>query len=123
VFQIKRVYAAPATEDGFRILVDRLWPRGLTKATAGVGLWLPEVAPSTRLRAWFDHDPDRWSAFVDRYREELLTPERLSSLARLRHEEQARGNVTLLFAARDDVYNHAVILLNVLAEPVDPAPL
>ena len=114
MFAIKRAYAAPAAEDGLRILVDRLWPRGLSKEAAAVDLWLKEIAPSTELRTWFGHDPARWPAFQERYRVELRDPERAAALDRLRAAGRESGRVTLLFAAREERYNHAVMLCDAL---------
>jgi uncharacterized protein YeaO (DUF488 family) len=109
--QIKRAYAAPEKSDGFRILVDRLWPRGLTKEKAKVDLWLKDVAPSTELRKWFAHDPERWSEFQSRYLDELKSNS--EPLAQLK-EKSAHGPVTLLYAARDEEHNEAVVLKNLL---------
>lgn len=109
--QIKRVYAEPSEEDGKRILVDRLWPRGLTKEKAKVDLWLKDVAPSNDLRKWFGHEPEKWSEFQSRYKRELKThPE---ALAVLRHEV-AQGHVTLLYGARDREHNEAAVLQRLL---------
>jgi len=108
---IKRVYEEPSRADGLRILVDRLWPRGLAKERARVDLWLKEVAPSTELRKWFGHDPKRWKEFEGRYLDELKT--RGEPMAILR-QEAAKGPVTLLFAARDVEHNEAVILQKML---------
>lgn len=111
--RLRRVYEAPQSDDGLRILVDRLWPRGLRKADAGVDLWAREVAPSTELRRWFAHDPARWAEFRRRYRDELgRQPEALAAL--LAHCR--KGEVTLLFAARDTEHNQAVVLREVLME-------
>jgi uncharacterized protein YeaO (DUF488 family) len=109
--EIKRVYEEPGEADGTRILVDRLWPRGLTKEKAKVDLWLKEIAPTTELRKWFGHDPERWAEFQRRYLDELKT--RGEPLAMLR-QEAAQGRVTLLFGARDVEHNEAVILQKVL---------
>jgi uncharacterized protein YeaO (DUF488 family) len=109
--QLKRVYDPPAATDGFRILVDRLWPRGLSKAAAGIDLWAKDVAPSTELRKWFDHDPDRWPAFQSRYKAELR--QRKDELAALR-DRCAEGRVTLLFGAKDLEHNQAIVLKAVL---------
>jgi uncharacterized protein YeaO (DUF488 family) len=109
--KIKRVYAEPSEEDGKRILVDRLWPRGLTKEKARVDLWLKEVAPSTELRKWFGHDPERRPEFQSRYRNELKT--HTEAVALLRHEAK-QGPITLLYGARDEKHNEAVVLLHVL---------
>ena len=108
---IKRVYDEPSEADGSRILVDRLWPRGLTKAKAKVDVWLKEIAPSSELRKWFGHDVARWAEFQRLYLEELKT--RGEPLAQLK-QEAARGPVTLLFGARDVDHNEAVILQKVL---------
>jgi uncharacterized protein YeaO (DUF488 family) len=109
--QIKRVYAYPGADDGRRILVDRLWPRGLTKARAKVDLWLKDVAPSQELRKWFDHDPQKWTQFGIRFREELARrPDALMAL----QKEAKQGRVTLLYGTRDEEHNEAVILLALL---------
>ena len=109
--RIKRVYEEPNREDGERILVDRLWPRGLTKEKAKVDLWLKDVAPSTELRKWFAHDPAKWAGFRSRYEEELKGKE--EELSILRHEA-AKGAVTLVYGANDQEHNEAVILLKLL---------
>ena len=109
--QIKRVYAEPSQEDGKRILVDRLWPRGLTKEKAKVDLWLKGVAPSTELRKWFAHDPGKWAEFQSRYREELKRNEEQVSFLR---REAAKGTVTLVYGAKDRQHNEAVILQRLL---------
>ncbi len=111
MFRMKRVYAMPASEDGFRVLTDRLWPRGLKKEAAAVDLWLKEVAPSTELRNWFKHEAPRWPEFQIRYRQELAMPERQSALQRLRELEREHGTVTLLFAVREEVQNHTQVLM------------
>ncbi len=107
---LKRAYETPSAADGTRVLVDRLWPRGLTKARAAVDLWLKEVAPSTELRQWFGHDPEKWTEFKRRYRTELKDNSALSELAALAR----RGRVTLVYAARDELHNAAVVLKQVL---------
>ena len=109
--RLKRVYQPVAPEDGVRILVDRLWPRGLSKADAAIDHWMKEVAPSTELRRWFGHDPGRWSEFRRRYREELR--QSTSRLDRIRGLARDR-TVTLLFGARDEEHNDAVVLREVL---------
>ena len=111
--RIKRVYEQPDKEDGIRILVDRLWPRGLTKEKASVALWLKEIAPSTELRKWFGHEPDKWKAFESRYRAELAKNEQQLSLLR---QEMAKGPVTLLYGAKDQEHNEAVVLQKYLME-------
>ena len=108
--QVKRVYDPPAQDDGVRVLVDRLWPRGLTKAHAAVDLWLKDVGPSLALRKWFNRDPTRWVEFKKRYAEELdvLCGESVAITA-LRGAARS-GRVTLLFGARDTKHNTAVAL-------------
>jgi uncharacterized protein YeaO (DUF488 family) len=109
--RIKRVYDPPDEFDGKRILVDRLWPRGLTKEKAAIHLWLKDVAPSTELRKWFGHDPARWNEFQTRYQRELK--ENAASVSALRREAES-GPVTLLFGAKDKVHNEAVVLRSIL---------
>ncbi len=106
--KLKRVYEQPDTKDGERVLVDRLWPRGLTKEKARVDLWLKEIAPSTELRRWFGHDPAKWTEFKRRYRAELKGNK--EQVARLK-DEMEKGPVTLLYGARDEEHNEAVVLL------------
>jgi len=113
--RMKRVYDKAATSDGRRILVDRLWPRGLRKEEAQVDEWLKDLAPSNELRKWFGHDPARWEEFRERYRKELQAPERQQALQHLR--ELARtSNVTLVYSARDEEHNQARVLLEMLEE-------
>jgi uncharacterized protein YeaO (DUF488 family) len=109
--RIKRAYEEPDREDGERILVDRLWPRGLTKEKARVDLWLKDVAPSTELRKWFAHDPAKWAEFRSRYLEELKGNKEQLSLLR---QEAAKGTVTLIYGAKDQEHNEAVILQKLL---------
>jgi uncharacterized protein YeaO (DUF488 family) len=109
--RLKRAYDEPAAADGTRVLVDRLWPRGVKKDTARIDLWAKELAPSTELRKWFGHDPARWTGFRRRYTAELR--ERESELADLRGLAR-RGPVTLVYAARDQEHNEAVILRDLL---------
>ena len=105
--RLKRVYAPAEAADGVRILVDRLWPRGLRKSNAAIDRWLKDLAPSTELRRWFGHEPQRWDEFRKRYRRELSG--KAGVLAELRALER-QGPVTLLFAARDETHNEAVVL-------------
>jgi uncharacterized protein YeaO (DUF488 family) len=105
--QVKRVYDPPEKDDGARVLVDRLWPRGVSKAHAALTLWLKEIAPGEELREWFGHDPARWEEFVRRYRAELAHNE--TAVARLR-DLVREGPVTLLYAAHDREHNNAVAL-------------
>jgi len=113
VIRLKRVYAPPAPDDGVRVLVDRLWPRGLSKSEAAVDHWLKELAPSAELRRWFGHDPARWDEFRRRYQAELAqATDLLDELRAL-----ARGRrVTLLFSAKDEAHNNAVVLRDVLSQ-------
>jgi uncharacterized protein YeaO (DUF488 family) len=109
--KLKRVYDPPGKTNGTRILVDRLWPRGLTKERAKIDLWLKEIAPSTELRKWFGHDPKKWTEFRRRYRTELKShPEELELIKRKARE----GTVTLLYGARDQEHNEAVVLQEIL---------
>ncbi len=105
--RVKRVYEAPAAEDGMRILVDRLWPRGLTREKARIDLWLKELAPSAELRKWFNHEPDKWDVFKRRYLRELQ--QQPAALAQA-IEAMGTGPVTLLFAAKEVRFNDAVAL-------------
>jgi uncharacterized protein YeaO (DUF488 family) len=109
--RLKRVYESAASEDGMRILVDRLWPRGLRKDAAAVDLWLKEIAPSRELRQWFGHDPVRWPEFRRRYTAELR--QHSTMLDEIRDLAKQR-TVTLVFGARDEQHNDAVVLLKVL---------
>src|ERR1700730_9169924 len=110
--KIKRVYDAPASEDGTRILVDRLWPRGLTKERAHVDLWLKDVAPSTELRKWFAHDPAKWPEFKTRYHAELQHNKEQVELLK---QALAKGPATLLYGAKDEEHNEAVVLQALLS--------
>lgn len=110
----KRVYAERSPDDGVRVLVDRLWPRGLTREDVRAHAWVPEAAPSADLRRWFDHRADRWTAFQERYREELR--ENGDGVARLLVLGAGAPRLTLLFAARDAAHAHAVVLAAVLTE-------
>jgi len=110
--RIKRAYEEPDAEDGTRILVDRLWPRGLTKEKAKIDLWLKDVAPSTELRKWFAHDPAKWAEFRSRYLGELKrNKEPLSLLS----QEAAKGTVTFVYGAKDQEHNEAVVLQELLS--------
>ena len=104
---LKRVYEAPAKNDGKRILVDRLWPRGLTKEKAKIDLWLKNIAPSTELRKWFDHDPDKWKDFKKRYHQELKNNKEQVSIL---YEELKKGAVTLVYGAKDEKHNEALVI-------------
>jgi len=107
-FRIKRVYELPDKHDGRRILVDRLWPRGLTKEKASIDLWLKDIAPSTELRKWFGHNPDRWEEFKERYLAELKGN---SDQIQLLKQELDKGIVTLVYGAKDEDHNQACAIL------------
>jgi uncharacterized protein YeaO (DUF488 family) len=115
--RIKRIYEPPAREDGARILVDRLWPRGVSKKTAALTAWPKEIAPSASLRKWFGHDPERWSEFRRRYRAELKAND--AAVQSLR-ELLARNSMTLLYAAHDPAHNHALVLADYLKRSSSP---
>ncbi|OPZ86694.1 MAG: hypothetical protein BWY76_00829 [bacterium ADurb.Bin429] len=116
MFRVKRIYLPPLPDDGERILVDRLWPRGLSKSRAALDGWMKEIAPSTELRRWFAHDPAKWPAFQVRYRAELAQhPELVHAL----QEKGRHGTVTLLYAARDTEHNEAVVLREYLESSRD----
>ncbi len=110
---IKRAYAPAEPDDGYRVIVDRLWPRGVTKARAAVDRWAKEVAPSPALRKWFAHDPARFREFAGRYRRELRRAGARGTLEELA-ERAAHETVTLVYGARDEVHNGAVVLQGVL---------
>jgi uncharacterized protein YeaO (DUF488 family) len=111
MIQLKRVYEKPSRKDGVRILVDRLWPRGLSKERAAVKLWLKDAAPSTELRKWFGHDPTKWKQFQSRYRKELRAKKEALNLLKQKCEKHT---VTLLYGARDEKHNEALVLKNIL---------
>lgn len=108
MIKIKRAYQPPEEEDGFRILVDRLWPRGVSKDKVKLDLWLKEVAPSNELRKWFGHDPEKWSEFQKRYSAELK--DKKSFLSKIKDLEKEKGTVTLIYSAKDEEHNDAVVL-------------
>lgn len=109
--QIKRVYEPAAKTDGFRVLVDRVWPRGISKSHAAVDLWMKDIAPSTELRKWFNHDPARWKVFREQYRTELR--QRSSELEELK-SHAAKRRLTLVYSARDLEHNQALVLQEML---------
>lgn len=112
--QLKRVYDTGAATDGRRILVDRLWPRGLKKTDAKVDLWLKDIAPTSDLRQWFAHDPERFQAFSAAYQVQLEQHEDQRTAVNQALEEVRLGPVTLVYAAKDPVHNHAIVLHNFL---------
>lgn len=111
MIKLKRAYEQPSREDGLRVLVERLWPRGLTRERAAVDLWLKEIAPSPELRKWFGHDPTRWDEFQKRYRHELRQNPDAVNLLKARVKE---GPVTLIYAAKDEEHNSALVLKSFL---------
>lgn len=112
--KVKRVYEKPARTDGLRVLVDRLWPRGLTKQAAAVDEWLRDLAPSDELRHWFHAYPAAWMTFCKRYMKELAQPEANAALEKLYALARKRGGVTLLFASRNEERNNAIALKELL---------
>ncbi len=112
MYKLKRVYEAAKRSDGYRILVDRLWPRGVSKEKAGVDLWMKEIAPSDALRKWFGHDPERWTEFQKRYRAELRKQAFL--IKELKQLEKKHPTITLVYSARDEEHNQAVALCSYL---------
>ena len=106
--KIKRVYKEPGFDEGYRILVGRLWPRGLSKEKAKVDLWMKEIAPSNDLRKWFSHDPEKWEGFKKKYEKELKDKENL--LNKIREIERENGTITLLYSAKEENDNNAVAL-------------
>jgi len=112
MMQIKRVYENPAKQDGFRVLVDRLWPRGLTKEKAHVDLWMKEIAPSDELRKWFHHGDPNWGEFEKKYKAELAKKKEL--LGELKKLENEHGTVTLVYGSKDEKQNQAVVLAQMI---------
>ncbi len=117
MIQIKRIYEEPEEQDGYRMLVDRLWPRGVSKEKAHLNEWNREVAPSAELRKWFGHKPENFEEFMVRYAAELQ--DKSAELARIRQLGQ-EGNLTLLYAARDPQMNQARVLLSILQKAMNP---
>ena len=108
MLKLKRIYEAPEASDGYRVLVDRIWPRGVSKEKAQIDLWVKEIAPSDALRKWFGHDPERWEEFQRRYRKELQKDIALTN--QLQQLEKQHGTLTLVYSARDEDHNQAVAL-------------
>lgn len=108
MIRIKRIYENPMGTDGFRILIDRLWPRGISKEKAKIDLWLKEIAPSDELRKWFSHDPEKWTDFKKEYKLELANnPESLKIIKEIMKKEKT---ITFLYAAKDEEHNNAIVL-------------
>jgi uncharacterized protein YeaO (DUF488 family) len=114
MIKVKRVYNPPAKEDGIRILVDRLWPRGISKEKAKADLWSKEIAPSNDLREWFSHDPKKWEEFKEKYEAELKN--KVELLRKIKQMEKEKGIVTLLYSAKDEEHNNAVALSAILGK-------
>lgn len=112
MLKLKRIYDPSQVGDGYRVLVDRLWPRGVSKAKAKVDLWMKEIAPSDALRKWFGHDPERWMEFQARYRKELHKKYEL--IKEIRELEKKYGTITLVYSAKDELHNQAVALCTFL---------
>jgi uncharacterized protein YeaO (DUF488 family) len=111
---LKRAYEKPSRSDGARVLVDRLWPRGVSKEEAAVRLWLKDLAPSNELRKWFHESPRRWEAFRERYLQELAVSPAAEALDQLYELTHKRRRITLVFAAKDEEHNNAVVLKQLL---------
>jgi len=107
---LKRAYDAPDSADGFRVLVDRLWPRGKKKVDLRLDTWAKEISPSTELREWFNHDPKHWLEFCKRYKAELKTPETKDAIAQIVHTAQKHSAITLIYGAKDTEHNEALVL-------------
>lgn len=114
-FKTKRIYEDPSDDDGYWVLVDRLWPRGVSKEEAQLDEWLKDIAPSTELRKWFDHDPDKFGEFAKRYKGELTN--RAEAVDHLL-ETAGKQQVTLLYAAKDDIHNHVKVLNDFLDDHI-----
>ena len=110
--KLKRIYEKPKSSDGYRVLVDRLWPRGISKVEAKLDLWLKDIAPSNELRQWFDHDPAKWSEFQKKYKSEIIDNE--SIFRELKSIIQKHEVVTLLYGAKDEKHNQAVVIKSLL---------
>lgn len=112
MIKIKRAYEKSSNDDGFRVLVDQLWPRGLTKERAAIDLWMKEIAPSVALRRWFSHDPAKWNMFRKKYRDELQ--EKKALIEKINELAREKKSLTLVFAAKDVEHNNAVVLEELL---------
>ena len=112
MIKIKRAYEPSSESDGFRILVDKLWPRGVSKEKANLDLWMKDVAPSDDLRKWFSHDPKKWKDFENRYKTELKNKKEL--INKIKEIEKDKGKITLIYSAKDEEHNNAVVLDNML---------
>ncbi len=113
MIKIKRVYDDPSKDDGYRILIDRLWARGLKKEKAKIDLWLKEIAPSNELRKWYSHDPTKWNSFKEKYKAELKGKEKL--LDQIKKLEKEKGTLTLLYSSKEPRLNNAVALAEIIS--------
>ena len=111
MIQLKRIYDKAEASDGFRVLVDRLWPRGVSKVKAKVDLWMRDIAPTDKLRKWFNHDPDRWKEFEKKYRAEL---KKNQALAELKKIIKSKKKITLLYGAKDTERNQAAVIYKIV---------
>ncbi len=118
MIRVKRVYDPPDPADGVRVLVDRVWPRGLKRTELQLDYWFPEVAPSSPLRKWFGHDPTKWEEFRQRYQKELESEEKKGVLTKLLHWAKS-GSLTLLYSARDPKHNQALVLRDFLRQKLE----
>jgi len=109
---IRRIYEPEKSNECYKVFVDRLWPRGISKEKAAWDEWMKDIAPSGQLRKWFNHDPSRWAEFKELYKIELSLKQ--DELRRIKHQERGFGQVTLIYAAKDEKYNHAVALKEIL---------
>lgn len=116
MIKIKRIYDKASKEDGYRILVDRLWPRGVSRDEAKIDLWLKEISPSSELREWFSHDPKKWEGFKSKYRDELK--EKAELVKELKKIEKEKKTVTLLYSAKDEQHNNVVALSEILKNKI-----
>ena len=112
MLKLKRIYEKPEKDDGYRILIDHLWPRGISKEKAKIDIWLKEIAPSNELRQWFNHDPKKWLEFQKRYKEELKSKK--ETIAELKDIIKKEKKITLLYSAADTEHNNAVALKKIL---------
>lgn len=119
MLQMKRVYEKAADSDGCRILVDRIWPRGISKERAAIETWAKAIAPTTELRKWFAHEPAKFPVFKENYLAEIAANPAWPEFERLVHDQLKLGNVTLVYAAKDLQYNHVVILMSLLKKDLD----
>lgn len=114
MIQIKRIYDSVDDDDGYRILVDRLWPRGVSKEKAHIDLWMKEITPSTDLREWYNHDPEKWEEFSELYEKELKSNQSL--MDEIKSLEKEHGKVTLLYGAKDTKHSNAIVLKRMLSK-------